>query len=97
MLGPLGFDLRDDLRCKRDRLAATFGDPDQSCAGIGRVGHPLDIAGPLKLIHQEAGGLLGDRAPVQPGRSAGCRRCYALGHPRLRRREVVMAGGSQGA
>jgi hypothetical protein len=78
VLGPLVFDLRDDGRCKRQRLAATFGDPYQTCAGIGGVGNALYIAGPLQLIDQEACGLLGD------GRLLG-----KVGEPTAARRDAL--------
>jgi hypothetical protein len=43
VLGPLSFDLGDEGRRKGERLAATFGDPYQPCAGIGGVGNALDV------------------------------------------------------
>ena len=82
---PLGFDLRDDGRSKREHLAATLGDPYQPCAGIGWVRDPLHVAGPLQLIDEEAGGLFGNRCLLgKVGQPAAAGR-DALAYPRLRR------------
>ena len=90
MLGPLGFDLRDDASQRagiawRPRSAIRI----EPCAGIRRVRYALDIARPFQLIYEEAGGLLGDRCLFgKVGQPAAARR-DALENPRLRRREVV--------
>ena len=96
MLGPFRFDLRDDARRKGERLEATLGDPYEPCAGIGRVGNALHVAGSLELVDKEARGLFGNgRLLGKVGQPAAARR-DALEDSSLRRCEVVVAGGSQG-
>jgi hypothetical protein len=50
-------------RCSISRarlgLLAPLGDPDQPGPGVGGIGHPLDVAGLLELVDEEARGLLG--------------------------------------
>ena len=94
VLGPFSFDLRDDAGRKRERQAATLGDPDQPCAGIRRVCNPLHVAGALQLIDKEARGLFGNRCLLGKVGQPAAAGCDVLAYPRLRRSEVLVPGGS---
>jgi hypothetical protein len=60
MLGPFRFHKSDLGGAHRNGLRAARSDTHQPGAAVPGIDHALDIAGPLELIDQEAGGLLGD-------------------------------------
>ena len=59
MFGPFCFDEGDLGGAYRNGSGAAGCDTDQLGPAVPGIDHALDVAGPLELINQEAGGLLG--------------------------------------
>jgi hypothetical protein len=60
MSGPFLFHTGDLGGTDRNGSDAAWGDADQPGPAVRGIHHALDVAGPLELVDQEAGGLLGN-------------------------------------
>jgi uncharacterized protein (TIGR03083 family) len=74
---------------------AASGEPDEPCPPVSGIRDALDVAVPLELVHQEAGGLLGDPGLLGELGEPAALRCEPSGQARLCRRDVVEPGRRQ--
>src|SRR6478609_3355215 len=96
MFGPFSLDAGDLGGAYRNGLGAAGCDAYQPGPAVRGICHAFDVAGPLELIDQEAGGLLGDLGSL--GEFGEPRAVWPdpLKYACLCSCEVVEPGGGQG-